>query len=175
MAFPDSIFTPGGSRPGVVAREMTVAEIRSTVADFAAAVRRAVDAGFEGVEVHGGNGYLIHQFLSEATDHRADAYGGSAAGRSRFAVEVVEAVADAIGPARVGLRIRTRCHGLPAAGADLISLGRAFLANPDLIERFRRGAPLNPVRPEHWYGGGELGYTDYPVLAAAEERDPAVV
>ncbi|MGR6918645.1 oxidoreductase [[Actinomadura] parvosata] len=60
---------------------------------------------------------------------------------------------------------------LLAAGADLVSLGRAFLANPDLVERFRRGAPLNPVRPEYWYGGGELGYTDYPVLG----RHPVAV
>ncbi|UBU12588.1 alkene reductase [Nonomuraea gerenzanensis] len=248
VAFPDPIHTPGGSRPGVVPREMTAAQIRSTVTDFAAAARRAIDAGFEGVEVHGGNGYLIHQFLSQATNHRADAYGGSVTGHIRFAVEVVEAVADAIGPARVGLRIapgvtanamrehdiehiypalvgaladkglaylhvvfadpaqplfhriradwptalianpalpwptplpadggRQAAERLLASGADLVSLGRAWLANSDLLERLRRGAPLNPVRPEHWYGGGELGYTDYPVLAAAEqEREPAL-
>ncbi|MFB4278944.1 alkene reductase [Nonomuraea sp. MTCD27] len=249
VVFPDSIHTPGGPRPGVVPREMTVAEIRSTVDDFAAAARRAIDAGFEGVEVHGANGYLIHQFLSDDTNRRGDAYGGSVAGRIRFAVEVVEAVADAIGPDRVGLRIapgvtanamrehdiehvypalvgalankglaylhvvfadpaqplfrriradwraalianpslpwptpfpadggRHAGERLLAAGADLISLGRAFLANPDLVERFRRGAPLNPVRVEHWYGDGELGYTDYPALAAArEERAPVAV
>ncbi|MEW9555083.1 alkene reductase [Nonomuraea sp. NPDC050783] len=243
VAFPDPIHTPGGPRPGVVPREMTIEEIRSTADDFAAAARRAIDAGFEGVEVHGGNGYLIHQFLSDTTNHRTDAYGGPVAGRIRFAVEVVEAVADAIGPERVGLRIAPgvtanamrehdiervypalvealadkglaylhvvfadpgqplfhRIRGdwpavlianpalpwptpmpadggryagerLLAAGADLVSLGRAFLANPDLVERFRRGAPLNPVRSEYWYGGGELGYTDYPVLAGPAVR-----
>ncbi|MBA9001978.1 N-ethylmaleimide reductase [Actinomadura cellulosilytica] len=238
IPLPDTVFTRGGHRPAVVPLEMTAGDIRSTVADFAAAARNAVEAGFAGVEVHAANGYLIHQFLARGTNHRTDAYGGPVAGRIRFAVEVVRAVADAIGPERVGVRIspgftgngmdegdtddiypalvdalagmglaylhvvfadpgqplfhtiRNRWPGtlianpalpwpgplpadggrheaerLLAAGADLISLGRAFLANPDLVERLRIGAPLNPVRDEHlMYVGGETGYTDYPFL-----------
>ena len=208
------------------------------MADFAAAARNAIDAGFEGVEVHGANGYLIHQFLARGTNHRTDAYGGSAAGRTRLAIAVVHAVADAIGPERVGLRVSPGFTGngmaeddtdaiyqalvaaladsdlaylhvvfadpdqplfqhirnnwpgtlianpalpwpgplpadggrhegerLLAAGADLVALGRAFLANPDLVERLRNGAPLNPLRDNLMYVGGQTGYTDYPVLA----------
>ncbi|MFI6489498.1 alkene reductase [Streptomyces sp. NPDC050564] len=115
VPLPGMIFTPGGHQPSVTPREMTPAEIRSTVADFAAAARRAVDAGFEGVEVHGANGYLLHQFLAKGTNRRTDAYGGSAAGRIRFVVEVVRAVADAIDAERVGLRISP---GLTVNGID---------------------------------------------------------
>ncbi|MFD0354955.1 alkene reductase [Streptomyces sp. NPDC127110] len=240
VALPGTVFTPGGHVPTVVPRELTAAEIRSTVADFAAAARRAVDAGFAGVEVHGGNGYLLHQFLASGTNHRTDGYGGSVEGRTRFVREVVEAVAAAVGPERVGLRVapgvtangmheddpeevypalvdalsdtglaylhvvfadpdqplfqrirkqwagtlianpalpwpgplpadggRHEAERLLAAGADLVSLGRAFLANPDLVERLRVGAALNPLREEGlMYVGGADGYTDYPALSA---------
>ncbi|MEU1372147.1 alkene reductase [Streptomyces triculaminicus] len=240
VPLPETIHTPTGRQEAVVPREMTQDDIRSTVADFAAAARNAVDAGFAGVEVHAANGHLLHQFMARNTNRRTDAYGGSVAGRIRFAVEVVQAVAEAIGPERVGLRIspgntvngieegdtetvypalvealadtgpaylhivwadpdqplfqdlRKAWPGtlianpalgwggpIPAdggqlagerlldAGADLIALGRAFLANPDLVERLRVGAPLNQVRDQHMmYVGGETGYTDYPTLAA---------
>jgi N-ethylmaleimide reductase len=245
VPLPGTIFTPSGHQDAVVPREMTAGEIRSTIADFAAAARRAIDAGFAGVEVHAANGYLIHQFLAKGTNHRTDAYGGPVEGRIRFAVEVVRAVAAAIGPERVGVRIspgvtvngieegdtetiypaligaladeglaylhyvfadpgRSLFHEireawsgtlianpmlpwpgplpadggkeagerLLAAGADLVSLGRAFLANPDLVERLRTGAPLNPVRDRYlMYVGGETGYTDYPVLARRDVHD----
>ncbi|CCA59612.1 NADH:flavin oxidoreductase or NADH oxidase [Streptomyces venezuelae ATCC 10712] len=247
IALPDTIFTSGGHRPAVVPREMTTEDIRETVHDFAAGARRADEAGFAGVEVHGGNGYLLHQFLASGTNHRTDAYGGSAAGRIRFVREVVEAVAEAIGPDRVGLRIapgvtangmheddaddvypalvdalsdsglgylhvvfadpdeplfqhirkhwagtlianpalpwpgplpadggRHEVERLLAAGADLVSLGRAFLANPDLVERLRVGAPLNPLRDRGlMYVGGADGYTDYPALETAPGRTEA--
>ncbi|WP_344327496.1 alkene reductase [Streptomyces macrosporus] len=251
IPLPDTVFTPGGHRPSVVPREMTLDEIRATVVDFATAARNAIDAGFAGVEVHAANGYLVHQFLAQGTNRRTDAYGGPVAGRIRFAVEVVRAVAEAIGPERVGVRIspgftgngidegdtesiypalvgeladigpaylhiafagpdqplfhdlrrtwpgalianpvlpwpgplpadggRHEAERLLAAGADLVSLGRAFLANPDLVERLRIGAPLNPVRDEHlMYVGGETGYTDYPVLDGTPRNgtpEPAV-
>jgi len=252
VPLPETIFTPGGHQAAVEPREMTIEEIRSTVGDFAAAARNAIEAGFAGVEVHAANGYLIHQFLARGTNHRTDAYGGPVAGRIRFAVEVVQAVADAIGPERVGLRISPGFTGngmqeddteaiypalisalanaglaylhvvfadpdqplfqdirkswpgalianpklpwgelpadggrhegerLLAAGADLISLGRAFLANPDLVDRLRIGAPLNQVQDKYlMYVGGETGYTDYPVLPAtlhqAKTPEPAEV
>ncbi|MFE0174322.1 alkene reductase [Streptomyces sp. NPDC059002] len=242
VALPDTIHTPSGHQPAVVPQEMTLDEIHGTVADFAAAARRAIDAGFEGVEVHAANGYLLQQFLAKNTNQRTDAYGGPVAHRVRFVVEVVRAVAEAIGPERVGVRIapgitvngieegdtediypvlvgalaeigelaylhvvfadpdtalfreiranwpgalianpvlgwggplpadggRSAGERLLAAGADLISLGRAFLANPDLVERMRVGAPLNPLRDKGlMYVGGADGYTDYPPLSLA--------
>ncbi|HBF79551.1 MAG TPA: alkene reductase [Streptomyces sp.] len=239
VPLPETIHTPAGRVPSVVPREMTAEDIRTTVADFARAARNAIEAGFEGVEVHSANGHLLHQFLAANTNRRTDAYGGPVDRRIRFVVEVADAVAEAIGPERVGLRVspgntvngieegdtgaiypalvgalagrglaylhvgyadpdspvfqRIRkdwpgtlianpvlpkdripddgglAHGerLLAAGADLIALGRPFLANPDLIHRMRTGAPVNQVRDAYlMYVGGETGYTDYPVLDA---------
>jgi N-ethylmaleimide reductase len=88
-----------------VPRALSLGEIAGTIADFAIAARNAIDAGFDGVEIHGANGYLIHQFLADNTNLRTDRYGGSDAGRIRFAVEVTEAVADAVGPERTALRL----------------------------------------------------------------------
>jgi N-ethylmaleimide reductase len=235
VPLPDTIFTSEGHRPAVVPREMTGDDIRATVADFAAAARHALDAGFEGVEVHSANGYLLHQFLAGNTNRRTDD-GGSVAGRIRFVVEVVEAVVAEVGAEHVGVRIapeltvngieegdtetiypallaalrplglaylhvvyadpaspvfrriradwpgalvanpilrelttdavRRAGERLLAAGADLVALGRPFLANPDLVARLRLGAPLNPVRDRYlMYVGGATGYTDYPTLA----------
>ncbi|MFE1841780.1 alkene reductase [Streptomyces sviceus] len=233
VPLPEPIFTPAGHQPAVVPREMTPDDIRATVTDFATAARRAVAAGFEGVEVHSANGHLLHQFLAGNSNRRTDVYGGSVEHRVRFTAEVTEAVADAIGADRVGVRISpastvngvreddtdllypalvarlkglaylhvvhadpaagwyrriradwpgtlignpvlpglttrdvTRAaHGMLAAGADLVALGRPFLANPDLVERLRRAAPLNPVRDRYlMYVGGADGYTDYPAL-----------
>ncbi|MFE6197891.1 alkene reductase [Streptomyces sp. NPDC057838] len=237
VPLPGTIVTPQGHRPAVVPREMTAEDIRTTIADFARAARNALDAGFEGVEVHSANGHLLHQFLARNTNLRTDGWGGPAARRIRFTAEVTEAVAAEIGAGRVGLRVSPgntvngiaegeteelypalaeRLGGLglaylhlvhadpatPAfrsvraawpgvlvgnpvlremtprgvlaasgalleAGADLIALGRPFLANPDLVERLRLGAPLNPVRDRYFmYVGGATGYTDYPALGA---------
>ncbi|MEV0096301.1 alkene reductase [Streptomyces sp. NPDC050738] len=99
------VFTHEGAKDFVEPRELTDAEIRATIADFAAAARNAIDAGFDGVELHGANGYLIHQFLAPGTNLRTDAWGGPAEARIRFAVETVKAVAAAIGAERTGLRI----------------------------------------------------------------------
>ncbi|OXZ02378.1 alkene reductase [Streptomyces sp. 2R] len=99
------IYTHEGPKDFVEPRELTDAEIRQTIADFAAAARNAIDAGFDGVELHGANGYLIHQFLAPNTNLRTDEWGGSEAARIRFAVEVVKTVAAEIGAARTGLRI----------------------------------------------------------------------
>jgi N-ethylmaleimide reductase len=105
VAAKGQVFTAQGPKDLVTPRELTDAEIRATVADFAAAARNAVEAGFDGVELHGANGYLIHQFLAPGSNRRTDAWGGSVEGRIRFAVEVVTAVAAAIGPERTGLRV----------------------------------------------------------------------
>ncbi len=238
IPLPETIHTPSGRREAVVPQELTADDIQGTVADFAAAARNAVAAGFAGVEVHSANGYLLHQFLAGNTNRRTDAYGGPVANRIRFTVEVVEAVAAAIGADRVGVRISpanpangideggdtaglysaltaaladrglaylhivqtdsadpllrrirdiwpgvlianpaksgasrdpgaivAEAENLLAAGADLIALGRAFLANPDLVHRLRIGAPLNEIREARlMYVGGPQGYTDYPAL-----------
>ncbi|MFJ9611949.1 alkene reductase [Kitasatospora sp. NPDC101176] len=105
VAAEGQVFTHEGPKDFVTPEELDEAGIRRTIADFAAAARNAVEAGFDGVEIHGANGYLIHQFLAPNANRRTDGWGGDTAGRIRFAVEVVRAVADAVGPERVGLRI----------------------------------------------------------------------
>lgn len=240
VPLPEPLQTSAGLQDPVTPRAMTEEDIRSTIADFARAARSAVGAGFEGVEVHAANGLLLHQFLAPNTNLRTDAWGGSVEGRIRFAVEVVRAVAEAVGPERVGVRISpavevngveepdaeelypvllaalaelepvylhveyadqerpgfaalrsawpgtlianprlsreeaaadggaARGERLLAAGADLVALGRGFIANPDLVERLRTGAPLNGLRPEFlMHVHGPEGYNDYPALTPA--------
>ena len=201
------------------------------VAQFRAAARRAVDAGFDGVEIHSANGYLLHQFLADSTNRRTDRYGGSAENRARLTAEVIEAVADEIGPGRVGVRISPGngagdVHEVDAISAyeallqrispiglaylhaminpdsaefgtlralwpgtfvlntgrevdtsfcqlenladwgviSAATIGRAFLANPDLIDRLRLGADLTEPDVATFYSPGPAGYTDYPTL-----------
>ncbi|WP_030669230.1 alkene reductase [Streptomyces sp. NRRL B-1347] len=218
-----------GRLPAPVPRALSTKEVGGEVAVYADAARRAVSAGFDGVELHGANGYLIQQFLSSNANLRTDAYGGSVAGRIRFAVEAAEATADAVGAERVGIRLSpggqvwdiveddvpdlyaalfdalaplglAYVHVLVTAsddvlmelrkrwptafivnpggqigetvgdlaqgehwlsrGADLVSYGRAYLGNPDLVERFRTGAPLRTVERDLWFQGGDSGYLD---------------
>ncbi|WP_263972030.1 oxidoreductase [Streptomyces resistomycificus] len=218
---------------------MTTAEIRAALEEFVSAARRAIGAGADGVEIHGANGYLLQEFLSPAANQRTDEYGGSPHNRARFVVEVVTAVAQAVGAERVGLRIspevdlgdvfetdrddvlatygtlmdqlrplglaylsvlhtepggdlvqelRRRFDGklivnngpfggqttreqalqqIEADHADAVVVGRALIANPDLVERWQGGHPENEPRPELFYGPGAEGYTDYPFLEAA--------
>ncbi|MFF2849208.1 alkene reductase [Streptomyces sp. NPDC058001] len=99
------VFTPDGPKDFVTPRELTGTEVRATVGDFAAAARNAVDAGFDGVEVHGANGYLVHQFLAPNSNVREDEWGGGVEGRIRFAVEVTRAIVAEIGAARTAIRL----------------------------------------------------------------------
>ncbi|MGW1992552.1 alkene reductase [Embleya sp. NPDC001921] len=99
------IFTRDGLPPHVTPRALTLAEIEEVVAAFARGARRAIEAGFDGIEIHGANGYLFQQFLAENTNLRTDRYGGSRENRLRFVLEVVAAVTAEIGADRVGLRI----------------------------------------------------------------------
>lgn len=226
------MFTLSGRQPTAEPREMTAKDIAQTIADFRHAAASAVEAGADGVEIHGANGYLLHQFLSPNANHRADEYGGSVEARSRFVVEVVTAVAEEIGADRVGIRLSP---GLPIGGidegdtageqyrhlvselaplglaylhvfhagddellrdirsawpgallvlragrtpdavgqdvesglADIVPIGRWALANPDVVERLRTGAPLTEADPATFYGGGAAGYTDYPAIETA--------
>ncbi len=224
------MFTAQGMRALPEPRALSTEEVQATVEDYRVAALRAVAAGADGVEIHGANGYLVHQFLSTNANLREDRYGGSVTNRVRFAVEITEAVADAIGPDRVGIQISpgnpfndiveddthavypelvralapaglaylnfiyggdddllratraawptalvlnrggadiaTRVRDLDDGMADVISLGRMALANPDLVERIKHDAPLNEADPSTFYGGDEHGYTDYPALQA---------
>ncbi|MBB2909486.1 N-ethylmaleimide reductase [Streptosporangium becharense] len=224
------IFTPEGMQDLPEPLELSTAEIETTVQDFADAAARAIEAGFDGVELHGANGYLVHQFLSQNANLRDDRYGGSVENRIRFAVEIARAVVDRIGAERVGIRLSpgngaqdlveddmhevypalvsaladlglTYLHLVaspsddlnreirkswpttlivndpsiadPAArlahwlerDADLVALGTAFLANPDLPVRLLLGAELGQPDFATAFGGDHRGYTDYPTLA----------
>ncbi len=219
-------------------RALGTDEIPGIVQQFRDGAQRALDANFDGVEIHGANGYLLDQFTRSGTNHRTDDYGGSLHNRLRFPLEVAEAVTDVWGADRVGYRIaptgefnsmsdddpRTTFTELAAglgrlglvylhvaesfAGserndailepireafpnayigngaynedlanrrigtghADAIAFGESFIANPDLPERFRQGAPLNEPDRDTYYGGNEIGYTDYPTLEEIASR-----
>ncbi|MFI8102734.1 alkene reductase [Streptomyces sp. NPDC086023] len=105
VAAKGQVYTPEGPKDFVTPRELTGDEVRATIADFVSAARNAIDAGFDGVELHGAAGYLIQQFLGPVSNQRTDEWGGSVENRIRFAVEVAKAVSAEIGAHRVGLRI----------------------------------------------------------------------
>jgi N-ethylmaleimide reductase len=230
------------SMPRALARD----ELPRVVEDYRRAARAALDAGFDGVEIHAANGFLLDQFLRASTNLRTDDYGGSIENRARFVIEVVEAVCREVGPGRVGIRFSPvasindsfdpdpqalfghvvsklaslhiayvhvvegqtggprdfRADGnepfdwsalrgaykaaggsgawmgnngydkalaetrLASGDVDLVAFGVKFLANPDLVRRFREDAPLNDPDPSTFFGGdgGSRGYTDYPGL-----------
>lgn len=157
LAAPGEIVTASGPKPFPTPREITLEEIPAIVEGYVQAARNAVAAGLDGVEVHAANGYLIHQFLAPGSNHRTDEYGGSPANRARFALEVTRAVAEAIGPDRVGIRI-SPAHNIQGATEEdpadvaatygllvegLAPLGLAYLsilADPklDLVQDLRR-------------------------------------
>jgi N-ethylmaleimide reductase len=230
----DYIHTPKGKEPYQTPRALETDEIPLIVEDYLRAAERAQAAGFDGVEIHAANGYLIDQFLQSKTNRRTDHYGGSLENRYRFLDEIVQAVLLALPAARVGVHLapngsfndmgspdfretflyvakRLNQYGLaylhvvdglefgfhelgpPMSSAefrqvfqgplmancgytretaeaaiqqghaDLISFGRPFLSNPDLVERFAHGWPLNPPADQDvWYSFDERGYTDFP-------------
>lgn len=237
VAIHGDVHTQHGKKPHAVPHALTTEELAQVKADFVASARRAIAAGLDGVELHGANGYLLHQFLSPVSNVRTDEYGGSPEARARFVVEVAEAVVAEVGAGRVGIRLspgnqaqdvletdeaETRAtyaavldglrplglaylsvlHAEPAgavvqelrerfgghlivnsgfgsittreeavalveqAHADAVAVGRAVIANPDLVERWKQEAPENAPRPEHFYSSGAEGYTDYPRLSA---------
>lgn len=99
------VYTATGPQAFETPKEMSEAEILQTINDFASAAENAIAAGFDGVEIHGANGYLVHQFISTNVNLRTDQWGGSVAGRIKFAVEVAKAVSSKIGSSKVGIRI----------------------------------------------------------------------
>ncbi|MEH6680214.1 MAG: alkene reductase [Sediminicola sp.] len=105
-------FTPKGFKDTVSPKEMTIADIQRTIADFAKAAKNAMEAGFDGVEIHSSNGYLFHQFFNATSNHRTDRYGGSIENRSRFLFEVLDEVGKVVPMNRVGVRLNPSLHGV---------------------------------------------------------------
>jgi N-ethylmaleimide reductase len=151
------MFTATGMQPIPEPRELSTSEVTGTVGDFRRAAAAAIAAGADGVEIHGANGYLLHQFLSSNANRRTDRYGGSVENRIRFAVEVATAVAGEIGPDRTGFRISPGNpfndvveHDVPelygALVAGLAPLGLAYLhvahgGDETLLKRIRSDWP----------------------------------
>ncbi len=225
-----------GMKPNGMPQAMSEADIKTAIEEFAQAAKNAVAAGFDGVELHGANGYLLEQFIRANSNLRTDRYGGSIENRARFVLEVADAVINAIGKDKVGIRLspfgvfndmplydameadyaylaqqlNTRglvyihlvdhssmgapkvpdsmkatfrnvfkgklilsggydaAHAesdLAAGKCDLVAVGKAFLANPDLVTRWKTGAALNEPDMNTFYTPGPKGYTDYPALA----------
>jgi 2,4-dienoyl-CoA reductase-like NADH-dependent reductase (Old Yellow Enzyme family) len=221
------------SMPSSLPRPLETDEIARVVADIVVAARNAMEAGFDGVEIHAANGYLFEQFINGALNTRADRYGGSIENRIRFVLEALDAITKAVGEMRTGIRVapfgrfgdmhpfadeeetwlavadafsartlayvhlsdqetlgaeaipagfvdkfRKRYNGrlvlaggfekdsaeaaLDANRADLIAIGRPFIANPDLVERYRNGWPIETPDRALFYTGGKRGYVDYP-------------
>jgi N-ethylmaleimide reductase len=237
---PDYAHTWEGKKPYAEPRAATEHDIRRIVGDYAKAARNAIEAGFDGVQIHGANGYLVDQFLRDGANFRSDEYGGPIENRLRFMTEVLEAVRTEIGMDRVGIRFSPNIYvqgvedgdplalfeavarrleelGVPwielreplrptASGAiptapvspamrlfysgkivinsdgdwadsreridgghaDAVSIGRLFIANPDLVRRIALGARLNEGDNSTYYSGGAAGYVDYPTLEQAE-------
>lgn len=212
-------------------RALTLEEIAGVVAAYRKGAENAKKAGFDGVEIHGANGYLLDQFLQDSTNRRDDIYGGTIENRARLMLEVTDACIDVWGADRVGMHLAPRrdahdmgdstpletfgyvarelgkrgiaficareaigddrlgpalkqafggvyianekmskesAERLIANGeADAVAFGQWFIANPDLPARLQADAPLNPPRPDTFYGPGPEGYTDYPALQAS--------
>ncbi|MER7013244.1 alkene reductase [Saccharopolyspora sp. NPDC000359] len=123
------LHTASGKVRALIPREMTSADITQAIDEHVASARRAIEAGFDGVELHGSNGYLLHQFLADNTNLRGDRYGGT--GRTRFAVEVAEAVAGAVGAHRVGIRLSP---GNPLTGLVEADPAPVYRALVDALE-----------------------------------------
>lgn len=221
-------WTGAGMEDFVAPRELTTDEVAGVINEYRVATRRAIEAGFDGVELHTASGYLPEQFLSSGTNQRKDQYGGSVENRARFVLETLQMMIAEAGSDRVGIKIspemnfndisdanpqetysylveqlaplnlaylhvalfatKTDYHGmlrprfkgtylmgsgldkakaeavLDSNQADATVFGGAFLANPDLVERFKQGAPLNAPKKDTFYSPGAEGYTDYPTL-----------
>jgi 2,4-dienoyl-CoA reductase-like NADH-dependent reductase (Old Yellow Enzyme family) len=123
---PDYAHTYEGKKPYVEARAATYGDIRRIIGDYVCAAKKAIAAGFDGVQIHGANGYLVDQFLRDNSNFRTDEYGGSIENRIRFASEVLEAVGDAIGMDRVGIRFSPNIYSQGVEDSDPIALFTAL-------------------------------------------------
>lgn len=153
-ALGEGIYTDSaGMQPASTPQALTVDEIAETVGEYAQAAKLAIEAGFDGIELHGANGYLIEQFLNGNVNRRTDAYGGSPEARNRFALEVARATVAAIGAERVGIRLSPYgAFNQTGAFADLEpqyialvkELGEMGLAYLHLVDHSSMGAPVVP-------------------------------
>lgn len=143
-----------GNQTPTVPHALTESEIAETVAEYARAATLAIEAGFDGIELHGANGYLIEQFLNANVNTRSDGYGGSISARNRFAIEVAQATAAAIGADRVGIRISpygafNGTGAFPDVEAQYLALVRELsalrLAYVHLVDHSSLGAPAVPA------------------------------
>jgi 2,4-dienoyl-CoA reductase-like NADH-dependent reductase (Old Yellow Enzyme family) len=123
---PDLAHTYEGKKPYVEARAATRGDIRRIIGDYVCAAKKAIAAGFDGVQIHGANGYLVDQFLRDGANFRSDEYGGSIENRIRFASEVLEAVGGAIGMERVGIRFSPNIYSQGVEDSDPIPLFSAL-------------------------------------------------
>ncbi len=179
---PDYAHTYDGKKPYVAARAATFEDIRRIIGDYASAARNAVAAGFDGVQIHGANGYLVDQFLRNGANFRTDQYGCSIENRLRFVTEVLEAVGKAIGMDRVGIRFSPNVYTQGVEDSDPIPLFAALAKRPEelkvpwieLREAHRptsAGAvPTEPVSPfmRPLYSGKILLNSDYDGPSARE-------
>lgn len=150
--------TPTGKKPLPVPRVLDTGELAPIVDQFRRAARRAIDAGMDGVEIHAANGYLLHEFLSDVTNVRTDAYGGSPENRARLAAEVVEAVAAEIGAGRVGLRISPGNTAGAMSEIDQVSAYEALLQRIGVLDLAYLHVLIHPDVPAFgairglWFG-----------------------
>lgn len=133
IAAPGGIVTATGQQDFPTPRALETDELVGVIAEYVQASKNAIDAGLDGVELHAANGYLLHQFLGDSSNVRTDAYGGSPENRARFAIEVTTAVAEAIGPDRLGIRI-SPAHGIQGvAESDPADVAATYGALVDAI------------------------------------------
>ncbi|MDR6865912.1 2,4-dienoyl-CoA reductase-like NADH-dependent reductase (Old Yellow Enzyme family) [Microbacterium resistens] len=140
------VHTPHGALPYPEPHALTIPELADVGAEFAAAARRAIDAGMDAVELHGANGYLLHQFLAPSSNRRTDGYGGTPERRARFVIEVVAAVAEAIGAERLGIRFSPGANIQDVLEPDPADLRATYLAVADGIAPLGLGY-LSVVHP----------------------------
>jgi 2,4-dienoyl-CoA reductase-like NADH-dependent reductase (Old Yellow Enzyme family) len=141
---PDLAYTYEGKKPYVKARELTRDDIKRIVGEYATAARNAIEAGFDGVQIHGANGYLVDQFLRDGANFRTDEYGGSIENRLRFVTEVLQAVGDAIGMDRVGIRFSPNIYSQGVEDSDPLPL---FTALAERLEDLK--VPWIELREAH--------------------------
>ncbi|MGO4691148.1 alkene reductase [Glaciibacter sp. 2TAF33] len=133
IAIAGEVRTPTGKAPFQIPHALTPADLAMVREEFVTAARNAIAAGLDGVEIHGANGYLLHQFLSSASNQREDEFGGSPENRARFLIDVVRAVADEIGGGRVGLRISPMHNIQDVLETDLADVASTYDALADGI------------------------------------------
>ncbi|WP_281540243.1 alkene reductase [Maribacter aestuarii] len=239
----EQAYTPEGLKDTVTPKEMTIEDIKTTVKDFQNAAKNAVEAGFDGIEIHSSNGYLIHQFFNGTSNKRTDEYGGSHENKARFFFEILDAIKEVIPEEKIGARFNPSLNGvfgmtmdedtiptfeyvikklndynlayihlsepftdvseisyavteiakhfrplyngtlminsgfnqesgnkvIESGNADLVSFGKLYVSNPDLVERFENNLELADWDEDTFYTPGPEGYTDYPKASIEQE------